>query len=226
MFQNWQNKFFYEANTGADGGTNPTVQPTATTAAQPTTGTAAEKTTFTKAEVDEMLKGRMTQDDVNRIVSERVKRESEKKAKEIEEAQKLAQMSESERAAAELKKAQDIINEYKTKEFTSQLKIELQSKGLPADIANHIKASDAESAKNSIDFFKKLIDGKIAEKDAKIKELEQQLTNANLRGTTPKAVTGTPGEITPQEFNKMGYANRLEIKNKNPELYNKLTNKK
>jgi len=191
MFQNWHNKFFYEADAGAkSGGTNPTVQPTATTATQPTAALPAEKTTFTKAEVDEMLKGKMSQEDVNRIVGERVKRESEKKAKEIEEAQKLAQMSESERAAAELKKAQDIINEYKSKDFTSQLKIELQGKGLPADIAEHIKANDAESAKGSIDFFKKLIDGKIAEKDAKIKELEQQLTNANLRGVTPKAVSG------------------------------------
>jgi len=212
MFQNWQNKFFYEANTGANGGgDNPPAEPKATGEGEP----KPEKT-YTQKELNDIL------------AKEKGKFEklSQSKIAEIEEAQKLAKMSETERQAAEYKKLQEENETYKREKLVFEFEKQLSEKGLPSGLAKYVSFKDADSASVAIKGIDEVIKAHDAPKDARIKELEQQLTNANLRGTTPKAVTGTPGEITPQEFNKMGYANRLEIKNKNPELYNKLTNKK
>ena len=51
MFQNWQNKFFYEANTGANGGgDNPPAEPKATGEGEP----KPEKT-YTQKELNDIL---------------------------------------------------------------------------------------------------------------------------------------------------------------------------
>jgi hypothetical protein len=184
---------FFEADTGANqsGGAAPAIDPAkAAPVIQPNAGPQGESKpvkTFTQEELDN-------------IVKERVARATEKKAKEIEEAQKLANMSESERSAEELKKAQGTIAEYQRKELISQFKIELQGKGLPAEFADHINVFDAEKAKAAIDFITKYKNDTISALNDKIKQLETDLNNANLRGITPKAVNGaanSSGNLSP-----------------------------
>lgn len=62
----------------------------------------------------------------------------------------------------------------------------------------------------------------IAEANAKLEEEYKQ----KMMQTNPQAQagSGSGGEITAEQFSKMGLAERTKLYNENPEIYNKLTN--
>lgn len=113
---------------------------------------------------------------------------AEKKAKEIEQAEKLKGMSEQERVKEELKIEKEKRQALENEKLVNQFKIELTTKGLKGDFADLIPVQDAEKAKKAVDFlseFKTEIETPYIEK---IKNLEEQVRNATLRGTTPQIV--------------------------------------
>jgi len=170
------NKIYYEANTGADGG--------GATTPQPTTEPVARS---------------FTQDEVNALMAkEKAKFEkvTQSKLAEIEEAQKLASMSEAERDKAEKAKLKEELNQYKNEKLATQFKLELSSKTLPPDFADFIPVQDAEKAKAAVDFLAKYKTDIASVLQKEIDDLKQQLTNANLRGVTPKAVSGAAATKT------------------------------
>lgn len=129
-------------------------------------------------------------------------------------------MTEQEKAAAE------------TKELIETLKAENEalkrSQALAENEAGFIGAGfDGETAKKAAEAF--------FDKDFKafIKTLGDFITahdkalNADAIRNTPKPGTGNTGapSITQEQFDKMGYSERLKIYNEQPELYKTLTQK-
>lgn len=108
-----------------------------------------------------------------------------KREQELEEAVKLKSMTEKEKVEFELKKLQDEVNASKKERLITQFKIELLQAGHNPDYADFINVTDAETAKKALDFLNKDKESF----DNKIKEIEQQLKNASLRGSTPKGAT-------------------------------------
>jgi hypothetical protein len=129
-----------------------------------------------------------TQEEVNALIAKetgKVEARISKKLSDIEEAEKLKTMSEAERHAAELKKRDEKIAEYEREKLTAQYKAELATKGLPPEIADVLPVANAEAAAAAIKGLQKMM----SEKDKAIKDLQEQLNNANLRGKPPQAPT-------------------------------------
>ena len=99
-------------------------------------------------------------------------------------------------------------------EKTESLRLEtnrnkLKDNGLNTDLAKYIKTDD------DIDFFKNLIN------DSVKAEVKNKLGNSSYR---PPVVDNNLSTITKEQFNKMGYKERLNLYNTNKELYEKLQN--
>jgi len=169
---------------------NQTNTQAAETQATPVTKTVEETATTTQTAETPKSKT-FSQEELDRIVSERVKRATEKKAAEIQEAQKLAQMSESERAVAELKTAKEKLLQYENDKLVTQFKLELSTKALPPEFAEIIPVADAEKANAAVKFLSTYKETLIAEKQKEIDVLKEQLKNAEIRGVVPKAVSGS-----------------------------------
>ena len=87
----------------------------------------------------------------------------------------------------------------------------LKENGLNTDLARFIKED------SDIDFFKNLIN------DSVKAEVKNKLGNSSYR---PPVVDNNLNTITKEQFNKMGYKERLNLYNTNKELYEKLQNEK
>ena len=85
----------------------------------------------------------------------------------------------------------------------------LKDNGMNTDLAKYIKTDD------DIDFFKNLIN------DSVKAEVKNKLGNSSYR---PPVVDNHLSTITKEQFNKMGYKERLKLYNEDKELYEKLQN--
>ena len=85
----------------------------------------------------------------------------------------------------------------------------LKESGLNTDLAKYIKTD------SDIDFFKNLIN------DSVKAEVKNKLGNSSYR---PPVVDNHSSTITKEQFNRMGYKERLNLYNENKELYEKLQN--
>lgn len=147
------------------------------------------------------VKGKtFTQDDLNAFMAKaeaKFEKKTAAKLQEIQEAQKLAGMSETDRMSAENKTLKERLALNEQEKLITQFGKELLIKGLPAEFAEYIPVSDADKAKGAVDFlstYKANIEKPLTER---IAELEKLLSNANLRGTAPKAAIGTTAVVKP-----------------------------
>ena len=85
----------------------------------------------------------------------------------------------------------------------------LKESGLNTDLARFIKED------SDIDFFKNLINNSVKA------EVKNKLGNSSYR---PPVVDNNSNTITKEQFNKMGYKERLKLYNEDKELYTKLQN--
>ena len=85
----------------------------------------------------------------------------------------------------------------------------LKEVGLNTDLAKYIKED------SDIDFFKNLINNSVKE------GIQSKLGNSSYR---PPVVDNHSSTITKEQFNKMGYKERLKLYNEDKELYTKLQN--
>ena len=83
----------------------------------------------------------------------------------------------------------------------------LKEQGLNTDLAKYIKTDD------DIDFFKNLIN------DSVKTQIQQKLGKSSYK---PPVVENNLNTITKEQFNKMGYKERLKLYNEDKELYEKL----
>ena len=165
--------------------------------------------TFTQSEVDELIKKRLAKQEKSFD-----KRMQEK----LDEAEKLRAMNETQKAEYEQEKQRAYIAELEAKINRSGLEREaskmLSEGGIVADekILGLIVKDTAESTQEAVESFVALVN-----------ELADKKVGEKLKGKTPKKMEDTSaGEITKEQFNKMGYQSRNELLRNNPELYHKL----
>lgn len=165
--------------------------------------------TFTQSEVDELIKKRLAKQEKSFD-----KRMQEK----LDEAEKLRQMNETQKAEYEQEKQKAYIAELEAKINRSGLEREaskmLSEGGIVADdkILGIVVKDTAERTREAVEGFVALVN-----------ELADKKVGEKLKGKTPKKMEDTSaGEITKEQFNKMGYQSRNELLRNNPELYHKL----
>ena len=165
--------------------------------------------TFTQSEVDELIKKRLAKQEKSFD-----KRMQEK----LDEAEKLRAMNETQKAEYEQEKQREYIAELEAKINRSGLEREaskmLSEGGIVADekILGLVVKDTAESTQEAVEGFVALVN-----------ELADKKVGEKLKGKTPKKMEDTSaGEITKEQFNKMGYQSRNELLQNNPELYHKL----
>ncbi len=165
--------------------------------------------TFTQSEVDDLIKKRLAKQEKSFD-----KRMQEK----LDEAEKLRQMNETQKAEYEQEKQKAYIAELEAKINRSGLEREaskmLSEGGIAVDdkILGLVVKDTAESTQEAVENFVALVN-----------DLADKKVGEKLKGKTPKKMEETSaGEITKEQFNKMGYQSRNELIQNNPELYHKL----
>ena len=171
-----------------------------------------EKTTektFTQSQLDEIIQKEKA----------KAKRSAEKEYQaKMDEAEKLRKMNEVQKAEYEQEKQKAYIAELEAKINRSGLEREaskmLSEGGIVADdkILSIVVKDTAESTQEAVKGFVALVN-----------DLADKKVGEKLKGKTPKKMEDTTaGEITKEQFNKMGYQSRNELLQNNPELYRKL----
>lgn len=165
--------------------------------------------TFTQSQLDEIIQKEKA----------KAKRSAEKEYQaKMDEAEKLRAMNETQKAEYEQEKQRAYIAELEAKINRSGLEREaskmLSEGGIIADdkILGLIVKDTAERTQEAVESFVALVN-----------DLADRKVGEKLKGKTPKKMEETTaGEITKEQFNKMGYRSRNELLQNNPELYHKL----
>lgn len=169
-----------------------------------------EVKTYTQDEVLALL-----QSETDKRVSQALKTQQKKYEKQLS----LSKLDGDERAKAEkdnrIAELEEQLAQFTIERNKSELKSVLSTRGLSAEFADIINISDdIEASQANIDKLDKLF------KAAVKAEVEKRLA-----GTTPKGNgSATPAEITKEAARKMSLAELSELKEKQPEVYNKLFN--
>lgn len=186
----------------------PVVEPELEQASTKEEEKATEKT-FTQSEVDDLIKKRLAKQEKSFD-----KRMQEK----LDEAEKLRKMNETQKAEYEQEKQKAYIAELEAKINRSGLEREaskmLSEGGIAVDdkILGLVVKDTAESTQEAVESFVALVN-----------DLADKKVGEKLKGKTPKKMEDTSaGEITKEQFNRMGYQSRNELLQNNPELYHKL----
>ena len=174
--------------------------------------------TFTKEQVEKMLQAETDRKVSKALETAKAKWQEEfqtKLAEEKNQAEKLAKMSESERLQAEFDKQKQAFETERQQFLREKLELqtvkELSTLGLPTDFSTFVMADDAETIKTNISILKEQFEMAI-----------EKAVEEKLKGHTPKTATQTGTTVTKEQFKKMGYKEKMQIFNTDPELYNQL----
>jgi len=177
---------------------------------------AVDSTKEDTTKTDVATEKTFTQEELDKIIEKRLARALKKANEEKQEAEKLAKMSAEERAKAEFEKEkqkfEDERKQYQREKMELEVIKQMSSKGLPTEFATYLIADDAETALNNIKTF-----------EAEWQKAIEKAVNEKLKGSTPKTGNTANITITKDEFNSLGYSERMKIYNEQPELYKKLT---
>lgn len=165
--------------------------------------------TFTQSQLDEIIQKEKA----------KAKRSAEKEYQaKMDEAEKLRKMNDAQKAEYEQEKQRAYIAELEAKINRSGLEREaskmLSEGGIAVDdkILGLVVKDTAESTQEAVESFVTLVN-----------DLADKKVGEKLKGKTPKKMEDTSaGEITKEQFNRMGYQSRNELLQNNPELYHKL----
>lgn len=165
--------------------------------------------TFTQSQLDEIIQKEKA----------KAKRSAEKEFQaKMDEAEKLREMNEAQKAEYEQEKQKAYIAELEAKINRSGLEREaskmLSEGGIAVDdkILGLVVKDTAESTQEAVESFLALVN-----------DLADKKVGEKLKGKTPKKMEDTSaGEITKEQFKKMGVLSRNELLERNPELYNRL----
>lgn len=145
-----------------------------------------------------------TQDDVNKIISERLAKERAKWEKEFEtklteaktEAEKLAKMNAEQKAEYERKKREEELAkreaEITRRELRATALETLAEKGLPKQLADILVYTDAEACQKSIENVEKVF-----------REAVEAAVNERLKGEPPKGGGGGKGNADFEQIKKI-----------------------
>lgn len=196
-------QFFAEGGEPATGSeSGPTDTEVAGNDPAPEEGT--EKT-FTQAEVDEMIR-KATADKEQEITD--AKKEATKYAKLNKEQQKDYDLNKANQRATE---AEAKLARYEMRDTARQQLIDGGYKNPTDEDIDLIVTEKAETTKANGETFLKVVE-----------RIRQSVRDELLQGNTPQ-LSGTKIKVpTLDEFKKMSYAERVDLKTKNPQVYDKL----
>lgn len=164
----------------------------------------AEKT-FTQAEVDEMLQKAAA--DKDKEITD-AKKEAAKYAKLNKEQQKEYDLDKANQRATE---AEAKLARYEMRDTARQQLIDGGYKNPTDEDIDLIVTEKAETTKANGETFLKVVE-----------RIRQSVRDELLQGNTPQ-INGTKIKVpTLDEFKKMSYAERVDLKTKNPQAYDKL----
>lgn len=134
----------------------------------------------------------------------------------LSEAEKLSKMTKEEKSQYLQQKKEKELSDREAnitkRELMAEAKNTLAEKCLPTGLAEVLDYTDADSCSKSIDTvekaFQKAVEGAVQER---------------LKGDKPQKKAPQNETVTKEEFKKMGYAQRLELKTKNPDLFKELS---
>jgi len=125
-----------------------------------------------------------TQEDVDRIVTERLQRERKGYEKQLEKAMQEAAMTEQDRLEAKLKEREDAVKNGEARLAAAAL---LKDKGLPMTLVDTLTKADAP------------LDERVDAIDSLVREHVAQLVTEKLKGGTPKG-TATDEDAIAKAF--------------------------
>ena len=171
----------------------------------------------TQETTEQQPEKKYTQEELEEIIKARVAREKKATEKAVEEASKLAKMNEEEKREFEYQKLQEELAELKRKDAYYGLSREaskmLAEHDIQAndDLLKFVVDDSAEETQSKVNAFVELFNAKVEEGVQKA-----------LSGRTPKAHVNANQVVTQEQFDKMGYSERVALKQKDENLYNKL----
>ena len=158
-----------------------------------------EEKTFTQEELDKIL---------NKKFAQWQKKTEEAKA----EAERKAKLTEAEKLAEERKEFERMKMQFEYEQRVNSTSKVLASNNLPIEFADFLIAENDEATTQRVDLFKNAFN-----------EALEKAVNERLRGRTPKASTSKALEITKEDFRSMSYKEKMDLYNKDKELFNKLS---
>lgn len=136
----------------------------------------------------------------------------------LSEAEKLAKMNKEEKAVYLHQKREKELSEREAaitrKELMAEAKNTLAEKKLPVGLAEVLNYTDADACSHSISAVEKAF-----------QEAVQAAVQERLKGGDPMRKAPDDQVITKEDYQKMGYAERLELKRSNPELFKQFSGK-
>ncbi len=175
--------------------------------------TGAENNSVT--ENQETQEKMYTEADVDRRISDALKKWERKTQAKVSEAEKLARMGAEEKVQYQLDEREKALADKEKALAVQENKIQaakvMAEKGISLAFLDFIVSDDADAMMENIKLFQKEL----------AKNVEAEVRK-RLASGTPK-VGGAFAEITADAFKKMGIAERTNLFNTNKELYDKLT---
>ena len=146
----------------------------------------------------------LTEDDVNRIVKQRLAREKRKWEKDHTEAERLRKMTDDEKKQYEEDKRKEDLDSREAaitrRELTAVAKEQLNAAGVPADMADFIDYTDADSVNESVKRLSKSFKGAV-----------QQSVDDRLKGKAPLDKAKNNVLTTEEEDARKAFANALKF---------------
>lgn len=171
-----------------------------------------ETKTYTQEEVDALL-----QQEGDRRVTQALKKQAEKNEAKVREAEKLARMNEQEKYEYTLQQREQAIAEKERELALMENKNEaskiLAEKGISLQLVDFVVAEDAETMNSNIQLL-----------DQAFKTSVRAEVEKRLASKTPKQNLPLNESVTKDDFRKMSYEERVELKRNNPDIYNQLRN--
>ena len=146
----------------------------------------------------------LTEDDVNRIVKQRLAREKRKWEKDHTEAERLRKMTDDEKKQYEEDKRKEDLDSREAaitrRELTAVAKEQLNAAGVPADMADFIDYTDADSVNESVKRLSKSFKGAV-----------QQSVDDRLKGKAPLDKAKNNVLTGEEEDARKAFANALKF---------------
>jgi hypothetical protein len=159
-----------------------------------------------------------TDADVDEIINKKfAKWKSEQEAKE-NEAKKLAKMNADEKQKYQLdQREQELANREQAiarKELTAEAKTMLSERGLPIELVGVIDLTNAETVTDSVASIQKSWE----------EAVQKGIAERTKGGAPIKTAPQSNNELTKAQFYRMSHAEKANLKQTNPELYNSFLN--
>ena len=160
-------------------------------------------------DVQEPKEKTFTKDEVEQMISDRIKREREKAEADKAEAKRLAKMNADQKKDYEIDKQK--LARYEMQGQARQM-FEESGVNVNDDDLSLVVTSEAETTQDNVN---KLI--------AFAKRIREDVKNEMLTGKTPKTNGNVAKNITQSQFDLMSSKQKAELYQENPDLFKKLT---